>query len=93
MKLDLAGARPAQGGIEQNQSRVEIGGRQKGDDRRKGMKDADGGFVPVDTIDRVEYEVMVAYQGGNIVVTQFTDAVPSMVSDVIDDQLVVVCKQ
>ena len=57
------------------------------------MEDPDCQFASIDTFDFVENEVMVVNQGGNVVVVWPVDAVPAMVSDVVDDQLAIVCKQ
>ena len=93
MKLDLTRAGLAQGWIEQNQGGIELAERQKGDECGNGMKDADCQLASIDTVDRLENDVMVVNQSGNIVVLWGPDTIPAMVPEVIDDQLVVAGKQ
>ena len=57
------------------------------------MIDADGRLASVNAGDRVEDEVMVVNQGGNVVLLRCTDTIPAMVPEVVDDQLVVFGKQ
>ena len=57
------------------------------------MKDADRWLVAVHTIDRLENNVVIANERRNIVILPDTDAVPTVVSEVVDHHVVVVREQ
>ena len=93
IELRVACGRLADGGVEENECRITVGERQKRDQRRNGMKDADGRFASVATFNRFKNKIMVMNQRRNVVVPLGADGVPAVVPEVIDHQVEILREQ
>ena len=83
----------AQRRVEQNQRRIVAAERQKGQKRGQRVIDADGRFVSEGAVYGFEDEVVIVNQGRDVVLLPAPDAVPAMVSDVVDHQVEIVGEQ
>ena len=57
------------------------------------MEDTDGGLVAVPVGDGIENQIMVMHHDRNVVVLLSADAVPAMVTEVVDHQIEIVGEQ
>ena len=57
------------------------------------MKDADFGFLPVVPVDGFEKTFLVTDQGRNVMLLSGTDGIPSVVPEVIEDEVEVIGEQ
>ena len=57
------------------------------------MKDTYFRFLPVVVVNRFENKVVVTDEGRNIVILQRADSIPTVISEIVDDQIKIVGQQ